>query len=220
MIVNGNLAGSASCSGSAAVEGGINAPGGIIESGGSVSARFCENSVIRAYGDVAIAESIMHSVIETERELKLSGDKGRIIGGVVKAGLGVSAFSTGSSMGIPTVIEIGVSPKVRRELARLKKELYEVRTEIAKIKLTGVLKDEDSANLDSMRLKRKCILLEDKEKEFSERAAIIEDSIRKAKPGHFSAEIVLPGTIVLCGLDPIEFTNAAKGIRMGCNETN
>lgn len=224
LIVTGNLSGSASCAGSIAVEGGINAPGEIVESGGSVSARFCENSVVRAYGDVAIAESIMHSVVETERELKLSKDRGRIVGGLIRAGIGVSAYSAGSTMGISTVVEVGASPKIRRELARLKKEISALRAEISRIKRTGISRraKQDQLELDNLRLQRMGVLFEDREKELYARLASLENSIKKSGQGYFRAKLVLPGTTVAAGLDTVEFSCPEHKVEVGVrhNETD
>ncbi len=224
LIVMGNLSGSASCAGTIAVEGGINAPGEIVESGGTVSARFCENSVVRAYGDVAIAESIMHSVVETERELKLSKGRGRIVGGLIRAGIGASTYSAGSTMGISTVVEVGASPKMRRELVRLKKEISALNAEINRIKRAGIRRSTklDQLQLDNLRLHRMGVLFEDREKELYARLASLEDSIKKSGKGYFRAELVLPGTIVVAGLDTIEFPSLEHNVEVGVrrNETN
>ncbi|MGI6627378.1 MAG: DUF342 domain-containing protein [Bacillota bacterium] len=224
LTITGNLSGSASCAQSITVEGGINAPGEIVESGSNVTGKFCENSVIRAYGDVVISESIMHSIVETEQELKLSKNKGRIVGGLIRAGIGVSAYCAGSAMGVPTVIEVGASPKIRRECERLRREITALKSEIERIKRTGspISPRANQMTLDQLRLQRMSILFEDKEKGLYTRLVSLEEAIRKSKQGYFNAELVLPGTTLTNRMDTIEFTCPEHRIAIGVrgNEAN
>ena len=119
LLIKGNLYGSATAAGSITVEGGINAPGEIVAAGEAVTARYCENSTVRAFGNVVVADAVMHSIVETEQALICSQDRGRIVGGLAIAKSGVSTYSAGSTMGIPTVFEIGVSPKLRKRYETL-----------------------------------------------------------------------------------------------------
>ena len=115
ILVSGSLWGSATARGRIIVSGGINAPGETVESGKGVSCRFCENSVIRSSGPVSVSEAIIHSLIESDTFVRTAGAKGRIVGGLVRATEGVIATTAGTPMGIPTVVEVGISPKVRNE---------------------------------------------------------------------------------------------------------
>ena len=134
VIIGGTLAGSVSAAGNISVGGGIKATGEVIESGGLITAKFCENSVLRAYGDIIMKGSILHSIVETEKSVVISSSRGSIIGGLVRAGQSVSAPVIGSPIGITTVIETGVNPKYRRELVRLENDLAKVREELSEIR--------------------------------------------------------------------------------------
>ena len=101
-----------------------------------------------------------------------------------------------------------MQPKIRRELARLKKEISALRAEISRIKRTGISRraKQDQLELDNLRLQRMGVLFEDREKELYARLASLEDSIKKFGQGYFRAKLVLPGTTVVAGLDTVEFS--------------
>jgi len=58
---------------------------GILKSGGDIIAKYIENSIIEAKGDIK-AEAIMHSNVKCGNKLELSGKKGLLIGGKCKVG--------------------------------------------------------------------------------------------------------------------------------------
>ena len=216
LIITGNLYGSASCADNIMVKGGINAPGEIVESGGSISAKFCENSAIRAFGDVVVSEAIMHSVVETEQQLVVSQERGRIVGGMAVSRLGVSTYAAGSPMGIATLFKIGVSPKIRRKHERLQREITLVQAEIQKSKRAG-LRPAGSGRpqFDNIRLQRMISHYEDKEKGLKEHLLSVEDLISKSEQGYFCAKRVLPGTKVFIGLKETYFAFSEHQVSIG-----
>lgn len=218
LSIVGNLYGSATSAGSITVDGGINAPGEIVASGGTISARYCENSVVRALGNVVIADAVMHSIIETEQTLVTSQDSGRIVGGLAIAKAGVSTYSAGSVMGNPTAFEIGVSPKLRKRYEMLKKQIASVKAELQRIKHAGIRRTaQDGHQLDNLRLQRMRSYYEDREKELGDLLANVRDAIAKSKRGYFMAQRVLPGTKVLMGLREISFDYPEQAVHIGGN---
>lgn len=216
LTIAGNLYGSASCAGNILVKGGINAPGEVVESGGSISAKFCENSSIRAFGNVLVAEAIMHSVVETEQELRVSQDRGRIVGGMAISKYGVSTYSAGSAMGNATVFKIGVSPKTRRSYERLQKEISSVRDNIERSKRTGLRPTgSGQPQFDNIRLQRMIHHYEDREKGLCEHLLSLEDLISKSHEGYFCAQRVLPGTKVFMGLKEMDFAFTEHHVSIG-----
>ena len=216
LVITGNLYGSATSARSITVEGGINAPGEIVASGESITARYCENSVVRAVGNILITDAVMHSIIETEQALMASQDSGRIVGGLAIAKAGVSTHSAGSAMGIPTVFEIGVSPKLRKRCETLKRQVASVRAELQRVKHAGLRRaGQDGHEFDNLRLQRMRTYYEDREKELGDLLDNIIDTIAKSKGGYFVAQHVLPGTKVLMGLSEIGFDYPEQGVHIG-----
>lgn len=86
---------------------------GVLKAGGNVIAQFIENSTVEASGYVE-AGSIMHSQIFAGTEVHVGGKRGFISGGKVAATTLVEAKILGSDMGTDTVVEIGISPTIKR----------------------------------------------------------------------------------------------------------
>ncbi|HPZ85832.1 MAG TPA: FapA family protein [Bacillota bacterium] len=216
LLVTGNLYGSAACAGSITVRGGIVAPGEVVASGDTITARYCENSVIRAVGDIMIADAVIHSIVETESALMTSQDAGRIVGGLAIAKEGVSTFSAGSTMGVPTVFEIGVSPKLRRRYENLKAQLASVQAELRRMKHAGLRPaDQEGHRFDNLRLQRMRNYYEERQKELGDSLANVKQAIAEAKGGCFMARHVLPGTKILMGLREIRFDYPEQGVHIG-----
>ncbi|MBP9996753.1 MAG: DUF342 domain-containing protein [Lachnospiraceae bacterium] len=94
---------------------------GTLKSGGNIIAQFIENSTVEAGGYVQ-AGSIMHSNVIAGTEIHVDGKKGFISGGKVAATTLVEAKILGSNMGTDTLVEIGISPTMKRR----NKELEEI----------------------------------------------------------------------------------------------
>ena len=94
---------------------------GVLKAGGNVIAQFIENSTVEAAGYVE-AGSIMHSQVLAGTEVHVGGKRGFISGGKVAATTLVEAKILGSDMGTDTIVEIGISPTIKRR----HKELEEI----------------------------------------------------------------------------------------------
>lgn len=86
---------------------------GTLKAGGNIIAQFIENSNVEAAGYVQ-AGSIMHSTVLAGTEVHVDGKRGFISGGKVAATTLVEAKILGSNMGTDTVVEIGISPTLKR----------------------------------------------------------------------------------------------------------
>lgn len=101
---------------------------GTLRAKGNIIAKFIENATAQANGYIE-AGSLMHSNIMAGSEVHVDGRRGFISGGHVSATLSVSGKILGSEMGTDTVIEVGVSPVVKKRY----KELVEQEMEDSKI---------------------------------------------------------------------------------------
>ena len=105
---------------------------GVIKAGGCVIARFIENGKVEA-GARVTAEAIIHSEIITASDVEVTGKKGFIVGGSVKAQGSVMAKTIGSEMGGDTVIDVGVDPTLKRRAQELEGEIKVCKEKIEKI---------------------------------------------------------------------------------------
>ncbi|MGI6662976.1 MAG: DUF342 domain-containing protein [Bacillota bacterium] len=214
LLIGGNLWGSATARGKIVVSGGITAPGELIESGQGIACKFCENSVIRSSGPIEVETALIHSVVETEHEVNVTGEGGRIVGGLVRAVTAITAGVVGSPMGVPTVLELGITPRLRRELSRLERELERVSSELSEMsKIAGVR--AHVSPMDRIRLLRGKRLLQEREKAIRERLYLLRKNLSDSPKGYFQGDRVLPGTRLVMGMDVHEFTSPIDKIIMG-----
>lgn len=216
LSVQGNLYGSANCAGNISIKGGINAPGEIIESGGDVFAKYCENSTIRAFGNIYISDAVMHSILETERIFKTSQDRGRIVGGLVVAQYGVITSLIGSPMGVSTILKIGASPKLRRRHEEIIREISTIKDEIRKINYVGYHSAEETRfQLDNLRVQRMSKNFEARLKELNDMLVTVEDIIDRSRQGYLFAKRVLPGVQAFFGLNERRFDSLEEQVHIG-----
>jgi uncharacterized protein (DUF342 family) len=215
LLISGHVWGSVTARGRIVVSGGITAPGEVVESGGGISCKFCENSVIRSQGPITIQEAALHSVIETESAVDVIDPKGRIIGGLTRAAVSLKAPTVGTPMGVPTVIELGISPKIRREVARLERDLEKVVADLARLQRMGGVRTVDMTDLDSMRIARARRNLQEKEEAIRRRLELLTERLEGMPKGYFQAQRVLPGTRLVMGTEVHEFTSSIDRISMG-----
>ena len=108
---------------------GMNGMGkGMLRADGNVVAKFIENATVEANGYVE-ASSIMHSQVMAGSEVHVGGKRGFISGGKVSATTLIDVKILGSDMGTETLVEIGVSPTVKKRY----KDLNELINENTKV---------------------------------------------------------------------------------------
>ena len=95
---------------------------GIISAGGNIVAKFIENATVQAGGYVH-AEAIIHSSVTANGDVDVTGKKGFIVGGNVRALGSVNAVTIGSEMGGETEIEVGIDPKLKARAVALEEEI-------------------------------------------------------------------------------------------------
>lgn len=95
---------------------------GVLRAQGNVIAKFLENSTVESNGYVE-AGSIMHCNVMAGTEVHVNGKKGFISGGHVAATSLIEVKTLGSEMGTDTVVEVGVSPVVRKRYKQLNDQI-------------------------------------------------------------------------------------------------
>lgn len=98
---------------------------GILKAGGNIVAKFLENATVSAGGYVN-TESILHSNVTASTEIQVTGKRGFITGGHVRAGQRIEVKTLGATLGAPTVVEVGVDPEKKAEYMKLQKEISEI----------------------------------------------------------------------------------------------
>lgn len=128
---------------------------GVIKAGGCVVARFIENGTIDA-GARVTAEAIMHSDVTSAADVEVTGKKGFIVGGSVKAQGCVIAKTIGSEMGGDTFVEVGVDPRLKKQAVFVESQVKEEKEKIDKIApvlatITKKIKEKAALTADQIR---------------------------------------------------------------------
>ena len=87
--------------------------------------KFLENATASAGGYVS-TESILHSNVIAATEIQVTGKRGFITGGHVRAGQKIEVKTLGAMLGAPTVVEVGVDPEKKAEYMKMQKEVSEI----------------------------------------------------------------------------------------------
>lgn len=131
VVVRGTVEGARiEAGGNIIIAGGMNGmTKGVLKAGGDVLCRFLENTSVSAGGYVN-TEAILHSQVSAKMDITVSGRKGFIIGGQVRAGRQISVKNLGANMGNATVVEVGSDPEVKNRLMVLQKEVTELAKDV------------------------------------------------------------------------------------------
>lgn len=181
---------------------------GTLTAGGNIVAKFIENAKAQADGYIN-AGSILHSDAIAGTEIVVSGKRGFITGGHVQAAKKIEVKTLGAVMGAPTVVEVGVSPKVKAEYMQVQKEVTEIVREIKNAqpvianftekRAKGVRFSEDQLKY----VKQTAILLETKKKELEEKNKLMRELQQTFNPKEKACVKVTgevyPGTTIIIG---------------------
>jgi uncharacterized protein (DUF342 family) len=87
--------------------------------GGSVAVRFVESGFVEAANSIIVDEFALQSELTAVNQVivgKEGGQKGHVIGGVIRATLLAKMVVAGSRAGVLTTFEVGINPIIKRKL--------------------------------------------------------------------------------------------------------
>lgn len=180
---------------------------GILESGGDIVARYIENSIIIAKGNIT-SEAIMHSNVKCGNKLELTGKKGLLVGGISRVGKEISAKVIGSYMATVTEVEVGVDPSLKERYKEVREDIRLMEEDLKKAdQAIAVLKKmEQSGNLTPEKQEimargiRTKVHYTNRIKELKEEMIHIELKLQEEANGKIRAfNYIYPGTRVSIG---------------------
>jgi len=114
----------------------------------NVTAKFIENGLVTAGGDVIVADAILHSRVNAGKKVIVEGKRGIIAGGHVMAAEEIRAKVVGTHLAVATDLEVGINPGIRDEYQKLRKEIKESEKSLDQAqKALTVLKSMNQNNL-------------------------------------------------------------------------
>ncbi len=180
---------------------------GTLRCKGDVTAKYIENSVVIAKGNIQ-ASAIMHSEVKSGGSIMLEGKKGLLVGGIVRAAKEIVVKTLGSPMATVTEIEVGIDPEIIERYKELKDSVEKVKVEIenmgkivdnlTQVKKSGKISPEkEQMLLKSMKSK---IFLQNKMQNVQNELNQIEPKIQDRADGRIKvANVVYPGVKVTIG---------------------
>ncbi len=182
---------------------------GFIKAGQNIHAKFIENGILDAGENIKINEAVMHSRIMAEGQVEVEGRKGLIVGGLIQAGKLIIGKTIGSEFATRTVLEVGIRPKLRDEIAELEKEKALCVNNLDKTNkgislLKGILEKGGKLPSDKEDILRKLLItyqqLLNKQKELENIMTGLKKEIVESKNGRVIVkEVVFPGVIITIG---------------------
>ncbi|MDL2289765.1 FapA family protein, partial [Clostridia bacterium OttesenSCG-928-F22] len=106
----------------------------LLKAEGDIIAQFIERSTVEAGGNVQ-ADYIVHSTVTAQNSVVLRGKRGRLIGGMARAGKQLIAKTIGSPAGERAYVEIGVSPEMREKYENMKEQRDAAKKQIDQISM-------------------------------------------------------------------------------------
>jgi len=179
---------------------GVNGMGkGNLSAQGNVVAKFIENATVTAGGYVE-SGSILHSRVNAQTEINVSGKKGFITGGEVCATNCISVKTLGSMMGADTVVSVGVNPQLKVEFQQVQKQLAEAAKVLKTIQpviqaTTQKLKQGVKLPPDQATYIKSLVLLDQKKKKEMEEASMRLEELQEVLSEGEDARVVVNGTV-------------------------
>ncbi len=106
---------------------------GRVEAKGNIISKFIENAIVVSGGFIETG-CILHSQVSAEADIRVSGKKGFVSGGLIRAGNVVEAQTMGSAMGTVTQIEVGAPPAVKVRYDELNEQAAKVKENMDKMR--------------------------------------------------------------------------------------
>lgn len=123
-----------SAGGQIVVKRGINGMNkGRVESKGNLICKFIENATVVSGGYIETG-CILHSQVSAEADIRVSGKKGFVSGGLIRAGNVIEAQTMGSAMGTITQIEVGAPPAVKVRYEELSQSVAQIKQNMEKVR--------------------------------------------------------------------------------------
>lgn len=163
----------------------------VIRAKGSVGLTFAEQSTILAVGNVQAKNSLVHCQVKSNGKVRMTGDRGSIVGGRVRAREGLETHNLGSERGVRTQVEFGQNYLIADKIESEEREMEKLKRQVTKIDLA--MKDAERSGergrLDQLHTKKLQML------KALEKRGLRVFTYRERFEEHHESEIVVKGTL-------------------------
>lgn len=96
---------------------------GMIEAGGNIITKFIQNQNVKAKGDIIVGENVLHSNVQSEGKIEVTGRKGSIVGGYTSSIKGVYVKELGNYQEVRTEVTVGVNEELEQKMKDAEQEI-------------------------------------------------------------------------------------------------
>lgn len=164
----------------------------VLRSKRSILSPFVELATLLSVGDVTLKSSIVRSRIKCNGKIVFQGDKGRIVGGRIRARHGMEVLSIGSPRGVKTHVSFGQDYLIADLIEKEEKEIEKVKRRITSVDLSMrklEKADSEDENLNKLR-KEKVQLLK-----LMEKRGLRLFTLRERFEEHFPSKVIIKGDV-------------------------
>ncbi len=190
------------------IEQGINGTGKAeITAAKNVNAGFIENCLVRA-GENVVAGSIINSTVECEGDIDVTSKHGTIVGGKITAFGSIKAKEIGNESNTPTLVTVGITPRLLKERKRLQDQLADVTKYIEEMtkntlyieKMVEQQREIPQERIQLLqRTKLALPITEKKREQLNAALKEVEEKIESSTGSTITAKIIYPPTRITIG---------------------
>ncbi|WP_018525673.1 flagellar assembly protein A [Alkalispirochaeta alkalica] len=174
------------------IKGGVKGGGkAVLRSKRNILSPFVELATVLAVGDVVLKTALVRSRIKCNGKITFKGDKGRIVGGTLRARNGFEVASVGSPRGIRTKLSFGqdylvadLIEKEEKEIEKVKRRITQVDLEMRKSEKTGATEALETLRAEKIKLLK-----------LMEKRGLRLFTLRERFEQHFPSKVVISGEV-------------------------
>ncbi|MDX9856318.1 MAG: FapA family protein [candidate division Zixibacteria bacterium] len=213
--------------GSVYIKGGFFGEGkGILRAENDIVVKYAEGQRLEAGGTVTVGGEIINCTVTAAHNIEVKGNRGKIIGGMVRAGKSVRASVFGSDAGTKTVVIAGYNPELIaryndtvKEIMRLAedaKRIKEALYSLYRLQMDGKLPADKKAALAKLETVQKAI--PGSIEELGKQKAELEEKLKQFENANVIADtIIYPGVRVQFGVVYREFVEERERVKVTCD---
>jgi len=163
----------------------------VIRAKSTIETIFSEQATLLAVGHVSMKNGCLRNMVKCNGRLRLVGEKGNLIGGVVRAREGLVAANIGNDKGVRTEISFGQDYLVMDRIETEEKEIRKLREAIARLDtaMEAYEKKGDRKNLETAQSEKLKMM------KAVEKRGLLLFTLRERFEQHFDSAIQIRGTI-------------------------
>ncbi|MDI6703165.1 MAG: FapA family protein [bacterium] len=194
-----------------------------LRASGDIVAKFVENAHLISEENIIIQEEVLHSELDSGKKIQVLGKRGSIVGGKIRAVEEVTARVLGCEVSTRTLVEVGVTPRIRGQLETLEK-MYKIEDrnlERIKLDISTLERWKKEGHLSERRLRlltkliKRRNILQMKLRSYIERKEILESQIARSLGGKVNViDTLYPGVTIVIRSARLDIKEKMKSVTL------